>query len=62
MSSSMSAIDQIKEPRLLKLDDFQIIDMERFSFQLRILKSLYIHKTKPTLNDKSSAAKHNIVT
>ena len=44
------------------LDDFQIIDMERPCFRLRILESLYIFKEKPTLNDKSSAVKLQIVT
>ena len=44
------------------IDDFKIIDMERSSFSLRILESLYIFKTKPSLNDKTSAFKLNIVT
>ena len=44
------------------MEDFKIIDQERSNFSLRILESLYIFKTKPTLNDKSSAFKLNIVT
>ena len=44
------------------IDDFKIIDMERSSFSLRILESLHIFKTKPSLNDKTSAFKLNIVT
>ena len=43
------------------LDDFQIVNQKRSNFNLRILESLYIHRTKPTLNDKSSAFKLNIV-
>ena len=44
------------------LDDFKIVDLERSNFILRILESLYIFKTKPSLNDKTSAFKLNIVT
>ena len=33
------------------IDDFKIIDMERSSFSLRILESLHIFQTKPSLND-----------
>ena len=43
------------------IGDFQIIDKQRSKFNLRVLESLYIVKTKPTLNDKSSAFKLNIV-
>ena len=37
------------------------MNQKRSNFNLRILESLYIHRTKPTLNDKSSAFKLNIV-
>ena len=43
-------------------DDFKIIDQERSNFSLRILESLYIFKTKPSINDQASAFKLNIVT
>ena len=44
------------------INDFQIIDRERGKFSLRILESLYIFKTKPSINDKSSAFKLNVIT
>ena len=44
------------------INDFQIIDRERGKFSLRILESLYIFKTKPSINDRSSAFKLNIIT
>lgn len=43
------------------IDNFTIIDHGRSNLNLRILESLYIFKTKPSINDKSSAFKLNIV-
>ena len=44
------------------IEDFRIIDQKRSNFNLRILESLYICKTKPSINDKSSAFRLSIVT
>ena len=43
------------------IDNFRIIDRKRANFNFRILESLAICRTKPTLNDKSSAFKLNII-
>ena len=44
------------------IDHFKIIDREHSSYNLRILESMYICKTKPSINDKNSAFKLSIVT
>ena len=43
------------------IDHFKIIDREHSSYNLRILESMYICKTKPSINDKNSAFKLSIV-
>ena len=44
------------------LNDFKIIDKKRSNFNLRILESLHIFKSRPSINDKLSAYKLDIVT